>query len=168
MNLLFVIGAALLVVLLMASPALEFVTRFMWGSRERKRWRNALFHLWASEAGYTTTYCWPGGATGQSTTAPTAVQASRVELQTATVAIGDAETFAQFTHNWGLPASFPSFLFPLIFYRQSDIGTGPSTALASLTFSITNTNVVTVLKVAGIGNGGTFIVTLMRPHSLLR
>lgn len=168
MQLFFMLGAALLLVLLMSSPALDCVTRFMWGSRERKRWRDALYHLWPSEAGFTTTYCWPGGSTGQSTTAPTAAQASQVNLQTALVAIGDAETFAQFTHNWGLPASFPSFLFPLIFYRQSDIGTGPSTALAALTFSIANTNVVTVLKVAGVGNGGSFIVTLMRPTTLIR
>ncbi len=82
--------------------------------------------------------------------------------------MGDAETFAQFTHNWGLPASFPSFLWPVIIYRQSDIGVGPSTQLAALTFAIANTNVVTVLKVAGLGNGGSFIVTLMKPHSLVR
>ncbi len=168
MQLFFMLGAALLLVLLMASPALDVVTRFMWGSYQRKRWRKALLNFWPSEAGYTTVYCWPGGASGQSTTAPTAAQASAVTLQTALVAIGDAETFAQFTHNWGLPASFPSFLFPLIFYRQSDIGVGPSTQLAALTFAIANTNVVTVLKVAGLGNGGSFIVTLMRPHSLVR
>ncbi len=167
MNVAITYGAVLLLGLLaLALPALAF-------KQHRTLLRKIgldldIAHFIASEAGYTTVYCWPGGASGQSTTAPTAAQASAVTLQTALIAMGDAETFAQFTHNWGLPASFPSFLFPLIFYRQSDIGVGPSTQLAALTFAIANTNVVTVLKVAGLGNGGSFIVTLMRPHSLVR
>jgi len=172
MELITKLGAVLILALLaLALPALAhsqhwsaicaFYRRAGWAARS---WRD----LAISECGYTVTYCWPGGASGQSTTAPTQIQASAVSLQTAAVAIGDAETFAYFTHNWGLGASFPSFLFPLITYRQSDIGTGPSTALAALTFNIANTNVVIINKVAGVGNGGTFIVTLMRPHSLVR
>ena len=88
-----------------------------------------------------------------------------MNTQTGLVAMGDAETFALFTHNWGLPASFPTFLFPIITYRQSDIGTGPSTQLGNLTFNISNTNVVTINKLAGVGSGGTFVVTLLRPFS---
>jgi hypothetical protein len=89
-------------------------------------------------------------------------------MQTALVALGDAETFALFTHNWGLGNSFPAFLFPFISYRQSDIGTGPSTQLGNLTFVISNTNVVGIQKLAGVGSGGSFIVTLMRPTTLIR
>ena len=91
-----------------------------------------------------------------------------MNTQNAAVAMGDTETFALFTHNWGLPASFPSFLFPFISYRQGDIGVGPSTQLGNLTFNISNTNVITINKLAGVGSGGTFIVTLMRPSSLTR
>lgn len=165
-------GAVLILALLaLALPALAhkehwtairtFYRRKGWSLRA---WRELLI----AEGGYLVTYCWPGGASGPTTTGPTQIQASQVNLQTAAVAIGDAETFAYFTHNWGLGASFPTFLFPLIMYRQSDIGTGPTTAIAALTFNISNTNVVIINKVAGVGNGGTFIVTLMRPESQIR
>lgn len=163
-------NAALAVVLVLAAslPALAFPQHRAMLKRLGLQSPFNLRRLWSCEAGYTVTYCWPGGSTGQSTTAPTAVQASQVTMMTAAVAIGDAETFALFTHNWGLSASFPSFLFPVIQYRQSDFGTGPSTQLGNLTFNISNTNVITINKLAGVGNGGTFIVTLMRPHSLVR
>ena len=168
-------GAVLLVALLaLAMPALAFhhhrrMLREAWRRPLRAIFEGLFFGLVYSEAGYTVNYCWPGGVgAGQTTTAPTAAQASQVTLMTAAVAMGDAETFALFTHNWGLPASFPSFLFPVITYRQGDIGTGPSTQLGNLTFNISNTNVITINKLAGVGNGGTFIITLMKPHSIIR
>lgn len=171
---LFVYGAVLMLALLaLALPALAFKQHWVVIREYYRRPLRAVLagmfgELVFSEAGYTVTYCWPGGASGQSTTAPTAYQASQVNMMTAAVAIGDAETFALFTHNWGLPASFPSFLFPVITYRQGDIGTGPSTQLGNLTFNISNTNVITINKLAGVGNGGTFIVTLLKPTSLIR
>lgn len=163
-------GAVLLLALLaLALPALAFKQHRSFIKQEWRRPLRALFaELAFGDAGYTVTYCWPGGASGQSTTAPTAIQASQVNLQTALVAMGDSETFALFTHNWGLPASFPTFLFPLIHYHQADIGVGPSTQLGNLTFNISNTNVITINKLAAVGSGGTFVVTLMRPHTLIK
>ena len=125
--------------------------------------------LMPGQAGVVTvTYCWPGGATGNTTTAPTAAAASGVTEQIAKVAMADADTSAIFVHNWGLPASSPTFLFPICSYCQDTIGVGPGTDLATLTFDLTNTNQVTIAKVNALGSGGTFRVFLSRPHSLIR
>ncbi len=172
MNLTTIYGAALLVLALLAlaMPALAFTQhRVMIRKRgfPRFNWLN-IARFMASELGTTITYCWPGGPTGNTTTAPTAAAASMVTEQTVKVAMGDTETSAVIVHNWGLPASAPSFLFPLVAYYQDTIGVGPSTDLATLTFDLTNTNQVTITKLNGVGTGGTFRVFLARPHSLIR
>lgn len=166
----FVIAAALLAALLvLGAPAVGFKQhRHLIRESWRIPLRAALRGFALEDAGYTVTYCWPGGASGPSTTNPTATQASQVNLQTAVVAMGDTETFAYFTHNWGLPASFPTFLFPLIFSRVSDLGVGVNTFATALTFNITNTNVVIINKISSVGSGGSFIVTMMRPVTLIR
>lgn len=170
MNFIAYLTAALVALVVMLLPA---VAHQQHRNLIREKWRVPLLAffrgLLIEEWGYTVTYCWPGGATGPTTTNPTATQASQVNLQTAIVSMGDTETFALFTHNWGLPASFPTFLFPLIFYRQSDLGIGVQTFAAALTFNIvSSTNVITINKISSIGSGGSFIVTLMRPVSLIR
>lgn len=176
MQLILTYGAVLILALLaLALPALAHKQHW---AVMREGWQRsfaAIFHelLFATD-GYTVTYCWPGGASGPTTTAPTQTQAAQVHMQTALVAMGDAETFAYFTHGWGgvmgpqPAASFAGFLFPVCFYRQSDIGVGPSTQLAALTFNLANTNVVIINKVAGVGNGGTFVVTLFLPATNIR
>ena len=168
MQLFIFIGAALMALLVMLLPALAHKQHW---NVIREDWRRPLRQLLGAlneEFGYSVIYCWPGGASGPTATNPTAAAASQVNMQQALVALGDAETFALFTHNWGLPASFPTFLFPVVMYRQSDIGTGPSTQLGNLTFILSNTNGVGIQKVAGVGSGGSFIVTLLRPTSLIR
>jgi hypothetical protein len=140
----------------------------MWGDRQRKR-RFDLSEFWADQTGVVTvTYCWPGGATGNTTTAPAAAAASAVNTQTVKVAMADSDTSAVIVHNWGLPASFPSFLFPIITYYQDTIGVGPSTDLPTLTFDLSNTNQVTITKLNAVGSGGTYRVFLSRPASLIR
>ncbi|MDD5351437.1 MAG: hypothetical protein PHQ12_14595 [Chthoniobacteraceae bacterium] len=121
--------------------------------------------------GVTVIYGWPV----QGVTAPTAAQASRCSVQTATVVMGDTETQAAFTHNWGasnstggwIAASFPTFLFPIICARLQEGSSTSVTFMTALTYDISNTNVVFINKANG-AFGGTFVVTLLRPHSLIR
>ena len=96
-----------------------------------------------------------------STTGPTAVQASQVYKQSATVAFGaTADVQALFTHNWGLDLSAPTYLEPEIMYYQTLDGT----YCPSLTFDVTNTNVVKINKL-GTNGPATVVVILRRPHS---
>lgn len=162
-------SAALLVVVLMAllaSPALDPITKFMFGDRRRIRFTWASF--WADQTGVVVvTYCWPGGAAGNTLVAPTAAAASQHTTQTVKVAMADTDTAAIIVHNWGLPASYPTFLFPICTYQQDTIGVGPSTDLPTLTFDLTNTNQVTITKLNAVGSGGTFRVYLAKPHTLI-
>lgn len=122
-------------------------------------------------AGVTVIYGWPV----QGTTAPTAAQAAKCSIQTATVVMGDTETQAAFTHNWGnsngtggwIAASFPTFLFPIISARLDQSSNTTVTFMTALTYDISNTNVVFINKANG-AFGGTFVVTLFRPHSFMR
>jgi hypothetical protein len=116
-------------------------------------------------AGYTVTYGYAGAASN-TTTAPTAAQSSMLNLITAQLALGDTETTANITHNWGLPASAPSMFFPIVSYVMQ-ANSGAQTAVPALTFSWLNTNVLVVNKLNANLSGGTFILTLMRPHSIL-
>ena len=113
----------------------------------------------------TVTYGWPV----QGTTPPTAAQASQCNIQTAKVFMDVGDTQAVFTHNWGqnngaLAASFPTYLFPIVMARL-DVAPAVSFVTA-LTFDISNTNIVTINKLAG--SAGTFVVTLFRPHTIIR
>jgi hypothetical protein len=96
------------------------------------------------------TYAWPVAGT----TPPTVAQAQACSIQTAQIQMADADTQAAFTHNWGLPASFPSYFLPIV--------------ITGLQADVTNTNVVFINKVSSVGSGGTFVVHLLRPHSLIR
>lgn len=82
--------------------------------------------------------------------------------------MGDADTQALFTHNWGLDASAPGYYEPRIHHYC--LLQGPLTAsfLPLLTFDVTNTNVIKINKPNLGGSAGTFIVTAYKPHSITR
>lgn len=114
--------------------------------------------------GFTVTYGFAGAASG-TTTAPTAGQSSTLPAITCQLAMGDTETQAFITHNWGLPASAPSFFFPEINYLVQ-VNSGAQTQVPCLTFSWLNTNVLVVNKLNALLSGGTFVVYLRKPHSI--
>lgn len=96
-----------------------------------------------------------------STTVPTATQAQQVLKQSAVVVFGvTADVQARFTHNWGLGISAPGFFEPeIMVYQISD-----NTAFPSLTYDVSNTNVVLINK-AATNAPTTIIVTLRKPGS---
>lgn len=156
-------GAALLVALLLASPALDRFHFKPWGDwkPQRIRWRD----LVTSELGtVTVTYNIRGGGVTikASTTPPTAAQAAQVQKQSAVVAFGaTADVQALFTHNWGLDASAPTYYEPeILLYQLLD-----GTYAPSLTFDVTNTNVVAINKL-GSNAPTTVLVVLRRPHAV--
>lgn len=109
----------------------------------------------------TVTYYARGGGVliNGSTTAPTATQASQLQKQSATIAFGaTGDVQALFTHNWGLDASAPTYFEPEV----SCIQTLDGTYFPSLTFDLSNTNVVKVNKVA-TNQPATVLVVLRRP-----
>ena len=110
------------------------------------------------------TYAWPV----QGTTPPTVVQAAACSIQTASIQMADSDTQAAFTHNWGVPASFPSYFLPIVITGLQAQANPASTLALALTTGVTNTNVVFINKVSSVGSGGTFVVHLLRPHSLIR
>ena len=137
-------GAALLLSLLIALPALDYFNFKPFGDLRR----GPLWDLVWSELGAVTVtyYCRGGGvAINGSTTAPTGAQAGFLQKQTATIAFGaTADAQALFTHNWGLDASAPTYFEPEIMCFQTLGGTYSP----SLTFDLSNTNVVKVNKAA--------------------
>ena len=113
----------------------------------------------ASDGVVTITYTSKFAGFGTSTP-PTAIQASQLQVQTAQVAFADADAQAVVVHNWGsLPgaASFASFLSPAIGFYCALATNSPSSFATNFTFGISNTNSVTINKIGvGTGSGGTF------------
>lgn len=99
-----------------------------------------------------------------STVAPTATQATKINLLTAVINMLDADTTGTLTHNWNLSTAELAALLPLIGWYM----TGPGTAFPILSFALTNSIAVTVAKTSLVGTGGTFNVTLLRPNTLIR
>lgn len=153
------IGAAL-VLLLAILPALEFFNIKPFGDWKPRRgpW---LWDLVRSELGaITVTYYARGGGVliNASTTAPTATQASQLQTQSAIVAFGaTADAQARFTHNWGFDNSAPIYQQPQLEFYQTLGGT----YMPSITFDISNTNVVLINK-AATDAPATIVVTLRK------
>lgn len=107
----------------------------------------------------TVTYNFPvAGAT-----APTVAQAAGCNSLTCQVNMADADTTGTITHNWQLTTAQLANLWPLISVRGQDSGTGSPV----LSFALTNSVAVTVTKQTNAGSGGTYVVTLLRPHSMI-
>ncbi len=160
------IAGAVLLALLVMLPALALFSNFKpFGDIQRKPLHGFFRTLWRSEVGaVVVTYCTPIGGT-PSTTPLAANQASQVPEQTATISWQDADTQAIFVHNWGLPNSFPTFLFPMpIMVKLLGASGDPSFATA-FTFGLTNTNQVYITKQT-LAAGGTYAVYLRKPHSI--
>lgn len=132
----------------------------------RMGWVGIFRQLWLTDFGvvvvtYTSPFSGQGGIV-----APTANQASALPAQTAQVFFADTDTQAVITHNWGLPASFPSYLFPEVFFVKSLGGGSDSSFNTGFTFGLTNTNSITMNKLSvGTGSGGTYNVYMRRPNS---
>jgi len=161
------IGAALMALLVMLLPALAHIQH---RNLIREDWRYPLRLVFGVLQGtlgtIVVTYCTPilGAPT---TTAITAAQANQVHEQQAVIFWADADTQALFTHNWGLPASFPTWLWPQVFMAKV-LGSAADSSFATLfTFGLTNTNSVSITKFGnGAGSGGTYNVWIRRPHSI--
>jgi hypothetical protein len=162
MHIQFIIGAVL-VALALALPALDVLNFKPFGDFRPRRFR--LRDLVASELGaVSVTYDIRGGMVSilNSTTGPTAAQASEVQKQSAVIVFGvTADAQALFTHNWGLDASAPGYLEPEILWDP--IST--TTYYPLITFDRTNTNVLKVNKPA-TDAPTTINVTIRRPHTI--
>lgn len=167
MNLTFLIGAALVALLASLLPALIHkahwkVLRDFYATRHV--FRLLMRDLLCDELGaVTVTYYIRGSGVSilGSTTWPTAVQASSIQVQKAVVDFGAvADVKALFTHNWGLDKSAPGYFDPVVCF----ILTVDHTYMPSLTFDFANTNVVAVNKTVNTGPC-TVLVTLKRPSS---
>ena len=111
-------------------------------------------------AGVTVTYAYP--VTG--TVAPTVAQARHCNALTAKVVFADGDTTATITHNWQESTTALAELSPWCRVYNDTLGT----ALPYLSFVLTDSVSVALLKAAGNGTGGTFVVILERPHSIVR
>ena len=142
----------------------------------KRRYRFSLQNFWADQLGAVSTFYFarsgiPGGGVliNGSATPPTAQQASQCPMMKVQIIWNIADTQATITHNWGLDASAVTYFDPEIIAEcQNGSGTASGTWLPMLTFDRTNTNVILVNKLAGaaaVGNAGTFLITLRRPHS---
>lgn len=97
------------------------------------------------------------------TTAPTAIQASVVSSLACQVSMGDTDTTGVITHNWGLSAAQNTALQPwLSVWLQT-----PGTLVPILSFAL-STNTVSITKVSATGSGGTYVVTLQRPNTIVQ
>lgn len=166
MNLILMLGAVLLA-LLMVLPALTKkahwkVLREFYATRHV--FRLLMRNLLCDELGaVTVTYYVRGSGVAvlASTTGPTAVQASSIQVQKAVVAFGlVSDVQALITHNWGLDKSAPGYYDPDLSY----ILAVDHTYMPSLTFDFANTNVVAVNKTVNTGPC-TVLVTLRRPST---
>lgn len=110
----------------------------------------------------TVTYLYPN--TG--TTPPTAAQAALQTLMTIEVNALDADTQGVITHNWGLSAAETGFYRPVISTKYL----ARETAGDYLTWALpaSSPNALTFNKTSGGGTGGTFVVDLLRPHTLIQ
>lgn len=102
-----------------------------------------------------------------STTPPTAQQASTVQKIVAQVNFLAADTQALITHNFGLGASAPVFFDPQVIAEFAAGGVSANgTFLPAFTYDRTNTNVLKVNKVStALGSDCTVNLTIRRPYS---
>lgn len=109
----------------------------------------------------TVTYAYPVAGT----VAPTVAQAAAENMLTATVVIGaDTDTTTLVTHNWQLTTAQLANNWPVV------IGPTPNvigTAQCTIAVVLTNSVAITLNKGNVAGSAGTYIVTLLRPHSII-
>jgi hypothetical protein len=98
------------------------------------------------------------------TTPPTLAQAQNEGMLNVQLNWADADTTATLTHNWNFSAAEQTALLPIvdIFPTQSNT----QTTVVAVTAQ--GTNSVTVGKGANAGSGGTYVIQMLRPNSLIR
>jgi hypothetical protein len=165
MNYFTIYGAALLLALLIASPALDRFHIKPFGDWKPKPWRSVLWDLWASDLGaVTVNYFIRGGGyvINNSATGPTQAQAQQVMKQSAVCVFGTVDdVLALFSHQWGVDISAAAWFEPEILVEPISTGT---TSWPMLTFWRHTSNVLYVMKRAG-DKETTVQITLRRPHS---
>lgn len=181
MNATMKLGAALLALALLVMPALAASQYQPEASREIAATSQqtpipshggigTVLLLWVSALGIlgtTITYLFPVAST---TTAPTAIESSRVPTVVAQVVFVDADTTAALTHNFGIATAagfaglqpniaqgFPQVILDWI---------ATSTVVATIGYTNTSGNVVTLTKASLLGTAGTMFVTISKPHTL--
>jgi hypothetical protein len=103
----------------------------------------------------------PGGGYTGGTVPPTTIQMIGINSLVALVNFADADTLITITHNMQITALGLSCLQPYIrLYCQALAAT--TNTYAVLTIALTNSNVVTINKVANTGTGGTYVVQISK------
>ena len=130
----------------------------------------ALFAL-AVLGGTTVFYSYPavpGGtpaATLNTTTGPSAAQATQFASLSCKFQMTDTETSCTFTHNWALTGTETNMFYPVpIINGLANLGTAGATF-----FSITYApNTIVLTKGNQTGSGGTYTVVMFKPHTGIR
>lgn len=100
------------------------------------------------------------------TTPPTVAQARSASILVAEVSAADGDTSTPITHNWQLSSAELAKFYPVVSIRP---GTGMASTLSITTLvALTDSVSVTFTKPTTAGSAGTWIVTLIRPHTLIR
>jgi hypothetical protein len=113
-------------------------------------------------------YTQPGGGGYQvsTTTAPTAAQAYYIQALKVLLTAGDADTTCTITTNFNLSAAEQTNLYPDISYIPNKDSLG--TVAPVLLFTAT-TNTITLVKANTVaGSGGSYLVTISRPSTIVR
>lgn len=125
-------------------------------------WAEALFvaSLGAGILGtVTVAYTFPG------TGAPTAALAYSHSMVVATVDFSaDTDSTGTITHNFKTTLAEGSNLFPIVTWRLATPGTGATI----VGFVLTDSSTVTLTKAATAGSASSIVVTLLRPHTIIR
>ena len=95
------------------------------------------------------------------TTPPTHIQSTKVDMVVATVFFDESDTEAAVVHNFSVPATLLGGQAPVVIVNQATASTAPGVVQVVRTDSDT----VTVTKLAANGSQGTFVVTILRPAS---
>ncbi len=164
MTTMFYAGAVLLALLVSVLPALAHKPHWQEIRRTLASPLLMLNELLIGESGaVVVTYAYPGSGTVPAT----AQQASQVQAQTLQISFADADTTGLVTHNFGLQtATFTpntGQFFPEVLLTPGVVGT----AFPALGVVWTSGNVITIAKGnTATGSGGTYVVTIRRPHSM--
>jgi hypothetical protein len=113
----------------------------------------------------TTTYnFFQAGILQTGTTAPTLAQAQNEGMLNVQLNWADADTTATLTHNWNYSAAEQTALLPIVDIFPTQTNT--QTTVVAVTAQ--GTNSITVGKGANAGSGGTYVIQMLRPNSLIR
>ena len=120
-------------------------------------------------------YKWPVSGT----TAPSSIAMTTVNMFIASIVLSDGDTGAVVTHNMGAsvpagynggnsgPLSDLANLFPAL-WLQPYSAPSSNTFYAGVTAVQTDSNTVTIAKIAATGSAQTVVLNVLRPHSLMR